>query len=70
MSMEKKGFRDTLAALNAMFPDTGMVGRSEIARFAGVTPRTVDRWVQTGKLTLRTSTGKLTKADFARQICL
>lgn len=70
MSTEKKGFRDTLAELNAMFPNQGMVGRREIARFAGVHPTTVDRWVKAGKLTLKTTTGQLTKADFARQICI
>ena len=70
MSREKQGFRDTVAELNAMFPDQGMVGRTEIARFAGVHPTTVDRWVKAGKLTMKTPTGKLSKADFARQICI
>ena len=67
---EKQGFRDTLAQLNDMFPDTGMVGRKEIARFAGVHVTTVDRWIKAGKIKVPAATGKLTKADFARQICI
>lgn len=70
MSREKQGFRDTIAALNEMFPDQGMLGRTEIAKFAGVHVTTVDRWVKAGKLNLNTPTGRLPKADLARQICL
>lgn len=70
MSREKQGFRDTIAALNEMFPDQGMVGRAEIAKFAGVHPTTVDRWVKAGKINMKTPTGRLSKADLARQICL
>jgi predicted site-specific integrase-resolvase len=53
-----------------MFPDQGMVGRTEIAKFSGVHPTTVDRWVKNGKLKLRTPTGRISKADYARQICI
>lgn len=70
MSREKQGFRDTMAELNAAFPDQGMVGRKEIAAFAGVHPSTVDRWIKAGKLRMQTPTGRISKADFARQICM
>ena len=70
MPREKVGFRDTVAALNEMFPDQGMLGRAEIAKFAGVHATTVDRWVRSGKLNMSTPTGRLPKADLARQICL
>ncbi len=70
MSREKQGFRDTIAALNEMFPDQGMIGRIEIARFAGVAPTTIDRWVKAGKLDIKSRTGRITKADLARQICI
>ena len=70
MSREKQGFRDTIAALNEMFPDHGMLGKTEIAKFAGVDVRTVSRWVKDGKLQLGTPTGRVAKADLARQICL
>ena len=67
---EKRGFRDTMAQLNDMFPDQGAVGRQEIAKFYGVHVTTVDRWVRAGKIKIQTPTGKLTKADFARQVCI
>ena len=67
---EKQGFRDTMAQLNDMFPDKGAVGRQEIAKFYGVHVSTVDRWVRAGKINMQTQTGRITKADFARQICM
>jgi len=70
MGREKQGYRDTIAALNEMFPDQGMLGRTEVARFAGVHVTTVDRWIKAGKISMKTSTGRLSKADLARQICL
>ena len=70
MSREKQGYRDTILALNEMFPDQGMLGRTEVARFAGVHVTTVDRWIKAGKISMKTSTGRLSKADLARQICL
>lgn len=63
---EKQGFRDTMAELNAMFPDKGMLGKGEVAKFMGVSVRTVKRHgIQFGK-----TTGMVTKADLARQICI
>ena len=66
MSREKAGFRDTIALLNDMFPDQGMLCKVEVARFMGVDPKTVARrGIQFNK-----ATGRVTKADLARQICL
>lgn len=66
MSREKAGFRDTIAALNEMFPNQGMLGKGEVARFMGVDRTTVTRrGIQFNK-----TTGRVTKADLARQICI
>lgn len=66
MPREKAGFRDTVAALNEMFPNQGMLGKGEVARFLGVDPSTVRRrGIQFNK-----ATGRVTKADLARQICI
>jgi len=70
MPREKQGFRDTMASLNEMFPEQGMLGKSEVARFAGVAPKTVERWIKAGKLNMSTPTGRIPKADLARQICI
>ncbi len=66
MGREKEGFRDTIAALNEMFPDQGMLNKVEVARFMGVDVTTVRR----RKIRFNESTGRVTKADLARQICL
>ena len=66
MSREKQGYRETMAELNAMYPDQGMLGKSEVARFMGVSVKTVNRrGIQFSK-----STGRVTKADLVRQVCL
>ncbi len=66
MPREKAGFRDTIAQLNEMFPDQGMLGQNEVALFLGVSPRTVRRrGIQFNK-----ATGRVTKADLARQVCI
>ncbi len=66
MPREKAGFRDTIAQLNEMFPDKGMLGQDEVAMFLGVTTRTVRRrGIQFNK-----ATGRVTKADLARQVCI
>lgn len=66
MSREKAGFRDTIAQLNEMFPDQGMLNQTEVAQFLGVERRTVkNRGIKFNELTRR-----VTKADLARQICL
>ena len=66
MSREKAGYRDTIAALNEMFPDQGMLGPGEVARFMGVNRSTVWR----RGIKFNEATGRVTKADLARQICL
>lgn len=66
MSREKAGFRDTMAALNEMFPNQGMLGKGEVARFMGVDRTTVTR----RGIRFNTATGRVTKADLARQICI
>ncbi|MBR3330415.1 MAG: hypothetical protein IKG25_04275 [Mogibacterium sp.] len=66
MSREKAGFRDTIAQLNEMFPDQGMLGKGDVAKFMGVDPRTVSR----RGIKFNSMTGRVTKADLARQICV
>lgn len=66
MPREKAGFRDVMAQLNDMFPDQGMLSINEVARFLGVNRSTVyRRGIQFNSLT-----GRVTKADLARQVCL
>lgn len=66
MSREKEGYRDTLAALNEMFPDQGMLNKAEVARFMGVNRTTVNR----RGIRFNAATGRVTKPDLARQICI
>lgn len=66
MSREKQWYRETLAALNEMFPDHGMLNKTEVAKFLGVNPRTIQR----KKLQFNEATGRITKADLARQVCI
>lgn len=66
MSKEKQSFRDTIAALNEMFPDQEMLNKTETARFLGVHPKTISR----RGLRFNQATGRITKADLARQICI
>lgn len=63
---EKASFRDTMRELNAMFPDQGMLGKGEVARFMGVSRQTVDR----RGIRFNPATKRVTKADLARQVCL
>ena len=64
---EKEGYRENLALLDAMFPDQGMLSQIEVARFLGVSPCTVRRNKQ---IKFNTVTGRITKADLARLVCL
>ena len=66
MSREKAGFHDTVAALNDMFPDQGMLDKGDVARFLGVSTKTVNR----RGIVFNTVTGRVTKADLARQVCI
>ena len=63
---EKASFRDVMAELNAMFPDQGMLGKGEVAKFLGVNRSTVTR----RGIRFNSITGRITKADLARQVCL
>ena len=64
MSREKQGFHDTMAQLNEMFPDKGMLNQTDVARFMGVHRTTAARRIKFNSMKL------VTKADFARQICI
>lgn len=64
MGREKQGYRDTIAELNRMFPDKGMLTKADTARFMGKSLTTVRRRIQFNK------DGMLTKPDLARQVCL
>ena len=66
MSREKKGYRECLEELNRMFPDQGMLNKSEVARFLGVDRSTVTR----RGIRFHEGIGRVTKADLARQVCL
>ena len=66
MSREKEGVRDVIAQLNEMFPGKGMLNKSEVAQFMGVTRQTVWR----KGIRFNEKTGLVTKADLARQVCV
>lgn len=66
MSREKQGFLDTIATLNEMFPEQGMLTKGEVAKFLGVSVKTVNRH----KIQFNPATGRVTKADLARQVCI
>ena len=65
MSREKQGYRETLAALNEMFPDKGMLNKKETAQFVGVHRSTLYRM----KIPFNQN-GRITKADLARFVCI
>lgn len=66
MSREKQGYHECIAALNDMFPEQGMLSKGEVAKFLGVTTRTINRH----KIQFNPATGRVTKADLARQVCI
>lgn len=66
MSREKAAFRDTIADLNRVFPIQGTLSKTEVARYLGVDRSTVNR----RGIRFNAATGRVTKADLARQICL
>ena len=66
MGREKAGFRDTIADLNRVFPVQGTLTKTEVARYLGVDRSTIYRW----GIKFPEATGRITKADLARQICL
>lgn len=63
MGREKQGYRDTIAELNRLFPDKGMLDREDAAKFMGKSISTVRRKIQF-------KDGLVTKADLARQVCI
>lgn len=65
MAREKEGYRDTIAQLEAAFPEKGMLTKQEVAAFIGVNRHTV-----TNMIRFNPATGRVTKADLARQICI
>lgn len=66
MSREKAAFRDTIADLNRVFPIQGTLSKADVALYLGVDRRTVNR----RGIRFSEATGRVTKADLARQICL
>lgn len=63
--MEKAGYRDCIALLNERFPDKDMLNIAEVMQFCGISRKTVKRHIKFNALT-----GKITKADLARQVCV
>lgn len=69
MGREKAGFRDVMAQLNESFPDQGMLTPADVAAFIGCSYTTVKRMRARGELQFNAMTGRITKADLARQVC-
>ena len=66
MGREKEGYRGVVAQLNEMFPDKGMLNKSEVARFIGVDRTTIYNY----GIAFNETTGRITKSDLARQLCV
>lgn len=65
MPREKNGYRDTIALLNERFPDKDMLNVAEVMEFCGISRNTAKK-----KIRFNSLTGKVTKADLARQVCV
>jgi len=65
MSREKAGYRGVLDQLNEMFPDKGMLNKNEVAKFIGVNRTTIHNY----GIAFNETTGRIAKADLARQLC-
>lgn len=65
MPREKEGFRDCIALLNERFPDKDMLNVSEVMEFCGISRNTAKK-----KIRFNEVTGKITKTDLARQVCV
>lgn len=63
MSKERDGFRDCLELLNTRFPDKDMLNVSEVMEFCGISRNTAKK-----RIKFNLATGKITKADLARQV--
>lgn len=66
MGREKAGYRDTIADLNRVFPTQGMLSKADVAKWLGVTVKTVGR----RGILFDPITGRVSKADLARQVCI
>lgn len=62
MSREKEGFRVNLERIDKAFPDRELLSPSDIGKFEGTSPHTVRRRYSFNRF------GKITKADYARQV--
>ena len=62
---EKAGYRDTIALLNTRFPNKDMLTVAEVMEFCGISRNTAKKKIRFNDLT-----GKVTKADLARQVCV
>lgn len=65
MPKEKEGYRANLELLNNRFPDKDALNITDVARFLGQSVKTVRR-----KIMFNETTGLVTKADLARQVCV
>ena len=65
MAREKEGFRDCIALLNERFPDKDMLNIAEVMQFCGISRNTAKK-----KIRFNEVTGKITKTDLARQVCI
>ena len=65
MPMEKEGYRDTIMLLNERFPDKDMLTVLEVMEFCGISRNTAKKHIR-----FNATTGKVTKADLARQVCV
>lgn len=65
MPREKDGFRDCIALLNERFPDKDMLNIAEVMEFCGISRNTAKK-----KIRFNAATGKITKTDLARQVCV
>lgn len=66
MSREKAGYRDTIRALNEMFPGQIALSKADVAKALGVDRKTVTR----RGIRFNESTGRVSIPDLARQICI
>ena len=62
MSREKEGYRLNLERIDKAFPDRELLSPSDIGRFEGTSRHTARRRYAFNKW------GKITKADWARQV--
>ena len=70
MPREKAGYRDTIALLNERYPDYDLLNKQEVARFLGVSDRTLRRYEIKGIIRFHPVTGRVCKADLARMVCV